>query len=677
SALNEVLEWGGVSPQNMHMLRQKAYILYRLKKYDELTEVYGLGKSFYPEEPSFCHTEALKYFDSENYEAALRAVAKEIKNSPNFLAFHTLAAECSFKLGNYSDAISYTRSALNIYPYLVDMYYIQAKIYYDVSDFKSVVSVANSVEAFNYFHDDIMFYKAMSLNALGELEESKNILGKLIEGNGKEAKYYSEMSKTLSRQGNNKEAVVYIDEAIGLTQETDALMRCYLSKARYFRLMEEYNKAFKKYKVIQESNSPLKIFGYNDEGLLYLNLKKYEEAIVDFEQVIKLDPQTLYGYSNLADCYYNLKDYEKALEFYEKQLQYTEEGHLYTSRGLCYYYLGEVGKERENYLKSIEVDPDYAYAYNNMGYILYCENNYNEAIEYYLKAIEKKDNLLSAHRYLGDSYRDLRQFDKSIEVFNGALKIFTNGKEKRLLLEDKAFVYYHTHRYREAIAIFKSALDENLESAYIYDMIGYSYYKLKEYHNALGYYEKGIGLYKEYNRLYVSFGDYYYEVLNDYKKALKYYSDALKLEDGGKDYKRVLKIAKCYEKLGNGKLALENYESALKLLQEDFEKSKEPERACYYLHYGQIYLGLNNFDRAMHYFNLAIEKAKVYGICFTNKCGAAYYGIGNTYKKLGDINKALEYYDKAIGISDDDEYLNAKKALMSPKKKSIFDIFKK
>ncbi len=670
-ALKASEDWEMVNPDNKNLLMQKAYILYRLKRYDELTAVYEKGMKMFPEEPSFYHTKALKYFDLNELENSAEVIHEGLKHAKNFLAFYSMLADIEFKFGHYSEALDNARIALNIYPYLVDMYNIQSKIYYDVADYDSVISVANTVEGFNYFHEEIALNKVMALNKIDETEKAKEMILRLLEKDQNNAVYLCEYSKVLSNEKNYEGALLQINKALEIEPKN---IYNIMTKAKYLKYLERYSESIDLFRSVQKEESNYRLYAYNEEGLVYLKQDKYDEAIKTFEEVIRIDPQTTFGYLNIADCYYYMKNYEKAIEYYEKQLEFTEEGHIYTSLGLSYSYSNNTEKEREYYQKSIEVDPDYAYAYNNMGYLSYLERRYDEAIEFYNTAIEKNKYILSAHRYLGYSYRAKRDFEKAIEIYNEALNVFTEGRDRRLVIEDKAYVYFFTDRFNESIAVFKKALDENLESGYIYDMIGTAYYNLRDYKNALKYFNDGLKKFENYEDLSISMGDYYFKIERDFKKALEYYLKATSSDN--KDYRHLLKLAVCQEKLASKK-AESNYKLALELLEETFKKEDEPERACYYVAYGNIYLGLNDYEKALEYFNLAIERAQTYELCFSQKCDRAYFGIGNLYKKQGDIQKALEHYDRAYEIKAEEEFLIEKNELLNPKKKSFFSFFKK
>jgi len=88
----------------------------------------------------------------------------------------------------------------------------------------------------------------------------------------------------------------------------------------------------------------------------------------------------------------------------------------------------------ECWQKAIEINPDHASAYHNMGGAFENKGDYNKAIKFYQKAIEIKPNLVNAHYFLGFVYHEIGNIDKAIECFQQAARL--GDKESQDLLLD-------------------------------------------------------------------------------------------------------------------------------------------------------------------------------------------------------------------------------------------------
>ena len=57
-----------------------------------------------------------------------------------------------------------------------------------------------------------------------------------------------------------------------------------------------------------------------------------------------------------------------------------------------------------DYNKAIKMKPDFAEAYNNLGYVYFTQTEYKLAIKEFEKAVKLKPNYVSAHNNLGRAY---------------------------------------------------------------------------------------------------------------------------------------------------------------------------------------------------------------------------------------------------------------------------------
>ena len=78
-------------------------------------------------------------------------------------------------------------------------------------------------------------------------------------------------------------------------------------------------------------------------------------------------------------------------------------------------------------MESIKYNQNFAPAFYNIGSILNKLDRKKEAINYFEKAIERKNNYTEAYYALGINYRELKYFGKSLKFlvfgFNAPLKV--------------------------------------------------------------------------------------------------------------------------------------------------------------------------------------------------------------------------------------------------------------
>ena len=75
---------------------------------------------------------------------------------------------------------------------------------------------------------------------------------------------------------------------------------------------------------------------YN-EGILFANEKKYDEAIECFRKGIETDPKYSYSYNGIGNVYFLKKKYDEAIEFFDKALKIEPINSKFnTNIGICY-----------------------------------------------------------------------------------------------------------------------------------------------------------------------------------------------------------------------------------------------------------------------------------------------------------------------------------------------------
>jgi glycosyltransferase involved in cell wall biosynthesis len=93
-------------------------------------------------------------------------------------------------------------------------------------------------------------------------------------------------------------------------------------------------------------------------GLLYYNLKRFEEAEKIFKKAILEDPSDYVVHFNLGSLYIDNKDYYKAIRKFEKVLKLNQScAEAYFNLGLVYKYLGKKEKARLNFERSQNMNP--------------------------------------------------------------------------------------------------------------------------------------------------------------------------------------------------------------------------------------------------------------------------------------------------------------------------------
>ncbi len=94
---------------------------------------------------------------------------------------------------------------------------------------------------------------------------------------------------------------------------------------------------------------------YN-KGVANEYLGKYQRAIEDYSQAIRLDPNNVDAYHSRGGVYEKLGKYQRAIEDYNQTIRlYPNNAKGYNSRGIAYYMLGELERACSDYQKACEL----------------------------------------------------------------------------------------------------------------------------------------------------------------------------------------------------------------------------------------------------------------------------------------------------------------------------------
>ena len=87
----------------------------------------------------------------------------------------------------------------------------------------------------------------------------------------------------------------------------------------YLRLddIEDFNKNLEKALLINSKHNKANYY----KAILHWKQKQYDEAIISFNQLLKLYPNYAYPYHGLGNVYADLNNYDKAIECYSKAIK--------------------------------------------------------------------------------------------------------------------------------------------------------------------------------------------------------------------------------------------------------------------------------------------------------------------------------------------------------------------
>lgn len=275
--------------------------------------------------------------------------------------------------------------------------------------------------------------------------------------------------------------------------------------------------------------------------------------------------------------------------------------------------------------------------YNNEGVQLMDAGKYEEALDYFYKAINyidennlnlnEKDAL---YHNLGTSYYELGLYDLSLEYMDKALSIEPNDAVEFII---KGNALYSLNRYDEALTYYHKAIEKSKDSdsASAYYGKGLIYFEMDNYGEALEAFNTYLRherddidalYYKVYSLLYLDKLDQALVVADNYLKRNNSY-EAYELKGTVLEWSGTYDEIKFY------------YEQAA----EKFPNNLDPQ-----IKIGGVDYYYGFYDESLLYFMNLVEQ-------YPENTDLYIWVIYN-YSALGQLDDAIVYYDKALDVAE-------------------------
>jgi len=199
----------------------------------------------------------------------------------------------------------------------------------------------------------------------------------------------------------------------------------------------------------------------NIYGLILLKLHKTEGAISYFQKSIHIKSDFFEAHFHLLQLLYDLKKYDEAILQSKECLKINSKsiGTLLLL-GNLYNKLNQE-KESEKYFHEIlKIDSKDSNAYYSLGNLYKKRADYEKAIDNYKLAIQFNKNYFAAYNNLGTLYQEIGKFDLAVLNFKSVIKINPNfsGAYQNYLFCLNFSKYFDLNLYSELVQKFKQNL---------------------------------------------------------------------------------------------------------------------------------------------------------------------------------------------------------------------------
>jgi arylsulfatase A-like enzyme/cytochrome c-type biogenesis protein CcmH/NrfG len=207
-------------------------------------------------------------------------------------------------------------------------------------------------------------------------------------------RYYHVLAAWEEKQGNektHKEALRKAIDSLAINERlTGTLFPEELhNRARFYRLLEDYERAEADYKLGIEKYPHSAFLPYG-LGNLYRRLERLDEAQAMYEETLRRNPRYRGAKINLGNVLSEQGNYERAIALIEEiHSESDPTAQTYSNLGQCHINLGKVDEGIDYLLKALEIDPDHAMSILSLAEILFREGRRERGIVYCKKVLSK------------------------------------------------------------------------------------------------------------------------------------------------------------------------------------------------------------------------------------------------------------------------------------------------
>jgi len=476
------------------------------------------------------------------------------------------------------------------------------------------------------------------------------LIGLLASGNIAYAQQEIDACKTFNKAKDYKRAIEAGELAVKKYPEN---LNVYLCLGETYYNVGELNLAYenaKKAESLTDNKEDL-MYIYNLIGNILLRMGRLDDALLYSSKSLSLakdlnntDMQSA-GLNIIANIYEKRKELDKALSYYEESLslQVNEKvkAGIYNNIAIIYHYKGNYQNAIEYFQKAIEIEEKYGDYHGvsmkklNLGFTFSKIKDYEKAEKYLSEGLEgvKKvgDKLWEAtgYGYFGILYIIKGDKETAREYYNRAYNLFKSigaeGNAQEVLNEIK--------KVSGNIAYAQQEIDACN-----------TFNKAGDYKRAIEAGELAVKKYPENLNVYLCLGVTYYNV-GELNLA---YENAKKAESLTDNEKNLMYI---YNLIGNILKRMGRLDDALLYFSRSLSLAKNlgdtDMQSTVLNNIATIYHERKELDKALSYYEESLslqvnEKVKA-GI---------YNNIAGIYSKKGDYQKVVQYYQKAIEIAE-------------------------
>lgn len=223
-----------------------------------------------------------------------------------------------------------------------------------------------------------------------------------------------------------------------------------------------------------------------ERGQSHLEAENLDAALEEFQHAVELNPKLALAHSRIGCIFRRQGNYEAAVDAYAKAVTLNPFS-FDDAFGLAqmYHRLARFANAVRAYLHACELEPDNFEPRLNLGVCYHQAEELESAIDCYTQAINLNPDQAAAYSNLGAAYDARGTYYEAIHAYNESLERDPN---QPMVVVNLATTLIKQERFCGARKALERAIGADPELAIAYERLGYCYFRMRSYDEALTYY---------------------------------------------------------------------------------------------------------------------------------------------------------------------------------------------
>ncbi|QDU26430.1 Putative serine protease HtrA [Anatilimnocola aggregata] len=354
-------------------------------------------------------------------------------------------------------------------------------------------------------------------NSGGPIVNDRNELVAVCEGHRLDA-------RLVSMYIDVNEVRAFLEVCEPLIEPQDA--QAFFDRGYYRHNTKRWEAALKDYNEALRLDPKMALASVN-KGWIFNSMQDYATAEAEFDAALKIDPENASGYEGRGVCRRSLGRNDEAIADFTQAIRRSpDEAHLYFRRTIAHRNKNDLPAALADLNRCVALDPNTADNYGSRGQVHRLLKNFKESLADFDMTLKLQPQNPAWWYEAARVHYDQENYAASINLNSVAIQL---NNQTTSYFNDRGLAYYHLERYNEAIADFQAAFKINPKGAKYLESIGDCLWYSNKFRESWDLYNQAVVLDPSRASAWRSRGDVY-KHFGDTAAAQRDYAKARELE---------------------------------------------------------------------------------------------------------------------------------------------------